>query len=32
MTQIIKEVNRACPEVRTNIFRSVKRIKKEYLP
>lgn len=28
---IIKELEKICPEVRTNIFRSVKRIKSEYL-
>ncbi|MGE5309143.1 MAG: ATP-binding protein [Deltaproteobacteria bacterium] len=32
MTGIIKQVNRVCPEVRTNIYRSVSRIKKDYLP
>jgi len=31
MEHIIKELEKICPEVRTNIFRSVKRIKKEYL-
>jgi tRNA 2-thiocytidine biosynthesis protein TtcA len=28
---IIKSLQKVCPEVKTNIFRSVKRIKKEYL-
>jgi len=28
---IIKELEKICPEVRTNIFRSVKRVKSEYL-
>ncbi len=28
---IIKSLEKVCPEVKTNIFRSVKRIKKEYL-
>lgn len=31
MGRIIKELERVCPEVKTNIFKSVKRIKKEYL-
>ena len=31
MTEIIKELKKICPEVKTNIFRSVKRIKSEYL-
>ncbi len=31
MTEIIKDLRRICPEVKTNIFRSVTRIKKEYL-
>lgn len=31
MTNIIHELKRFCPEVRTNIFRSVKRIKTDYL-
>ncbi|MFY9401874.1 MAG: ATP-binding protein [Candidatus Omnitrophota bacterium] len=31
MAKIIKELERFCPEVKTNILRSVKRIKKEYL-
>ncbi len=31
VTEIIKEIQRVCPDVKTNIFRSVKRIKKEYL-
>jgi tRNA 2-thiocytidine biosynthesis protein TtcA len=32
MTGIIGKLKRFCPEVRTNIFRSVKRIKSDYLP
>lgn len=28
---IIKDLKKTCPDVKTNIFRSVKRIKKEYL-
>ncbi len=32
MTQIIRGVRKVCPEVRTNIFRSVRRVKTEYLP
>jgi tRNA 2-thiocytidine biosynthesis protein TtcA len=31
MAKIIKELESFCPEVKTNILRSVKRIKKEYL-
>ena len=31
MGQIIRELKRVCPDVKTNIFRSVKRIKKDYL-
>lgn len=31
MTEIIKDLRRTCPEVKTNIFRSVTRIKKDYL-
>ena len=31
MSRIIGELEKVCPEVKTNIFRSVKRIKKEYL-
>ncbi|MFH0913033.1 MAG: ATP-binding protein [Candidatus Omnitrophota bacterium] len=31
ITNIIKDLEKACPDVRTNIFRSVKRIKKDYL-
>jgi hypothetical protein len=31
MARIIGELEKVCPEVKTNIFRSVKRIKKEYL-
>ena len=29
--KIIKELQKICPEVKTNIFKSIKRIKKEYL-
>lgn len=32
MTGMIRELRKVCPEVRTNIFRSVSRIKQEYLP
>lgn len=32
MTKIIRDLRKICPEVRTNIFRSVKRIKTAYLP
>lgn len=31
ITGIIKDLEKVCPEIRTNIFRSVKRIKKDYL-
>lgn len=31
MGRIISELEKNCPEVKTNIFRSIKRIKKEYL-
>jgi tRNA 2-thiocytidine biosynthesis protein TtcA len=31
MAKIISDIKRVCPDVKTNIFRSVKRIKKEYL-
>ncbi|MDD2680137.1 MAG: ATP-binding protein [Candidatus Omnitrophica bacterium] len=31
MGKIIQELKRTCPEVKKNIFRSVKRIKKDYL-
>lgn len=31
VTGIIKELKKVCPDVRTNIFRSVKRIKADYL-
>lgn len=31
MTEIIKDLKKVCPDVKTNIFRSVKRIKKDYL-
>ena len=31
ITNIIKDMEKACPDVKTNIFRSVKRIKKDYL-
>ncbi|MFZ5800062.1 MAG: ATP-binding protein [Candidatus Omnitrophota bacterium] len=29
--KIIRELERVCPQVRTNIFRAIKRIKKDYL-
>lgn len=32
MKKIIRELKRVCPEVRTNIFRSVRRVKSDYLP
>ncbi len=32
MTEIIREIEKKCPEVKKNIFRSIKRIKKDYLP
>ena len=31
ITEIIKELEKSCPDIRTNIFRSVKRIRKDYL-
>jgi tRNA 2-thiocytidine biosynthesis protein TtcA len=31
MTEIIRDLKKVCPDVKTNIFRSVKRIKKDYL-
>ncbi|MEI6631694.1 MAG: ATP-binding protein [bacterium] len=31
MSKIIGELKKVCPDVKTNIFRSVKRIKKDYL-
>jgi len=31
VTNIIKDLEKICPEIRTNIFKSVKRIKQEYL-
>ncbi|MFA4842223.1 MAG: ATP-binding protein [Candidatus Omnitrophota bacterium] len=31
ITEIIKDLKKVCPEVKTNIFKSVKRIKKDYL-
>ena len=31
VANIIKDLRKICPDVKTNIFRSVKRIKKEYL-
>lgn len=31
ITEIIKDLKKVCPDVKTNIFRSVKRIKQEYL-
>ncbi len=31
ITNIIKDLEKVCPDIRTNIFRSVKRIKKDYL-
>jgi tRNA 2-thiocytidine biosynthesis protein TtcA len=31
MEKIISEIKRVCPDVKKNIFRSVKRIKKDYL-
>jgi tRNA 2-thiocytidine biosynthesis protein TtcA len=31
ITNIIRELEKACPGVKTNIFRSVQRIKKDYL-
>lgn len=31
ITNIIKDIKKVCPDVKTNIFRSVKRIKEDYL-
>jgi len=31
ITRILKELEKTCPDVKTNIFRSVKRIKQDYL-
>lgn len=31
ITNIIQDIKKACPDVKTNIFRSVQRIKKDYL-
>jgi tRNA 2-thiocytidine biosynthesis protein TtcA len=31
MSNIIRDLKRVCPEVKTNIFKSIKRIKKDYL-
>ncbi len=31
ITNMIKDMKKACPDIRTNIFRSVKRIKTDYL-
>ncbi len=31
IAEVIKDLERVCPNVKTNIFRSIKRIKKEYL-
>lgn len=31
ITEMIKDIEKVCPDVRTNIFRSIKRIKKDYL-
>jgi len=31
ITNIIKDLKKVCPDIKTNIFRSVKRIKQEYL-
>jgi len=31
IAQLIKEIKKFCPEIKTNIIRSIKRIKKEYL-
>ena len=32
IARMIRELEEVCPDVKTNIFRSLKRIKKEYLP
>ena len=31
ITEIIKDLKKVCPDVKTNIFRSIKRIKQDYL-
>ena len=31
ITDMLQELEKACPDVKTNIFRSIKRIKKDYL-
>lgn len=31
MTELLKDLEKACPDVKKNIFRSLKRIKKDYL-
>lgn len=31
ITEIIKDLQKACPDLKTNIFRAIKRVKKEYL-
>jgi len=31
ISEMIKDLQRTCPDVKTNIFRSIKRIKKDYL-
>lgn len=31
ITHIIKDLEKICPDIKTNIFRSIKRIKKDYL-
>jgi tRNA 2-thiocytidine biosynthesis protein TtcA len=31
ITEILKDLEKVCPDIKTNIFRSVKRIKKDYL-
>jgi len=31
ITNIIKDIKKVCPDVKTNIFRSIKRIKEDYL-
>jgi len=32
MTDIIRDIEKTCPEVKKNLFRSIKRVKKDYLP
>jgi tRNA 2-thiocytidine biosynthesis protein TtcA len=32
VTEMLRELEKSCPDVKKNIFRSVKRIKKDYLP